>query len=295
MVKGVDLSTYQKQVDYKRLKEEGIEFAIIRCGYGKDSSQKDTMFETHYKGLKEAGIKVGCYLYSYCSNVENAIKEAENCLRFIEGKQFELPVFYDLEDKITKVLGRVCITEIALRFCRRIEANGYKAGVYANLDWFKNYIEVSSLINEGFKIWLAQWEVEKPTANFKYDFWQFTNKLKVAGISIDGNYAEESEISKIVENVENNVEKSYNEIAEEVIKGLWGNGQERKIRLSNAGYNYELVQALVNDKLNYKSIDTLATEVIKGLWGNGQERKQRLTSAGYNYNEVQKRVNQILA
>lgn len=296
MYKGIDISTWQKNVDYSKLKEQGIEFAIIRCGYGKDSSQKDNMFETHYKGLKEAGIKVGAYLYSYCSNVNNAILEAKNCLEFIKGKTFELPIFYDLEDKITKVLGRVAITQIAINFCEEIEKAGYTAGIYASLDWFKNYIDISKV--DKYKIWLAQWEVSKPTANFKYNYWQYTSSGQVEGISgnVDLNYCYD-DISINVENVEKPVEnrKSNEELAEEVIKGLWGNGQERKNKLTNAGYNYNEVQNIVNKKLNKKSNEQIANEVIKGLWGNNPQRKQKLIQAGYDYNAIQKIVNQKMS
>ena len=94
--------------------------------------------------------------------------------------------------------------------------------------------------------------------------------------------------------------KSVDTIAKEVINGKWGNGADRKKRLTEAGYNYNEVQNKVNEILygkkpsNKKSVDTIAKEVIQGKWGNGQDRKNRLTKAGYNYNEVQKRVNQLL-
>lgn len=92
--------------------------------------------------------------------------------------------------------------------------------------------------------------------------------------------------------------KTDTEIAKEVIKGLWGNGDERKQRLTKAGYNYNTIQGIVNQMLapkpNKKSNETIAKEVIKGLWGNGEERKQRLTKAGYNYNTIQGIVNQML-
>ena len=93
--------------------------------------------------------------------------------------------------------------------------------------------------------------------------------------------------------------KSIDTIADEVIAGKWGNGNDRKTNLENAGYNYQEVQNKVNEKLgvstsNKKSNETIANEVIKGLWGNGQERKDRLTKAGYNYNAIQKIVNQKL-
>lgn len=188
MKKGIDLSIWQPEVDYQKLKNEGIEFAIIRCGYGKDNSQKDKCFEKHYQGLKNVGIKIGCYLYSYCTKVENAILEAENCLNFIKGKQFDLPVFYDLEEERTSKLGKKEVTQIALLFCDYIKRNGYEAGIYANLNWFNNFIDVNKIIENNYKIWLAEWHVKNPTANFKYDYWQFTNSLEVAGLKVDGNY-----------------------------------------------------------------------------------------------------------
>lgn len=294
MIKGIDLSTFQKNVDYKKLKEEGIEFAIIRCGYGKERTQKDAMFETHYKGLKEAGIKVGCYLYSYVTSIENARLEAENCLAFIKGKEFEFPVFYDLEDRLTKVLGREKITQIAIEFCERVRKEGYDVGVYANLDWFTNYINVYSLIDKGYRIWLAQWGVQKPTSFFPYDIWQYTNNLQVAGIKCDGNYC--NNIFVIPED-KKETKKSNEELANEVIAGKWGNGEDRKSLLAEAGYNYNEIQAIVNSKLlpKKKTNTQIADEVIKGLWGNGQDRKNNLASAGYDYNAVQKIVNRKMS
>jgi hypothetical protein len=94
------------------------------------------------------------------------------------------------------------------------------------------------------------------------------------------------------------VKKSNEQIAAEVINGSWGNGQDRVNRLTAAGYDYNTIQNIVNQKLNptpaKKSVDTIAREVIRGEWGNGQDRKNRLIAAGYNYSEVQARVNQLL-
>lgn len=288
MIKGIDISNWQENVNYKALKEAGIDFAIIRCGFGKDASQKDEMFETHYQGLKDAGIKVGCYHYSYCTSVENAIKEAENCLSYIEGKEFDLPVFYDLEEIRIANLGIDVVTQIALIFCRRIRQAGYEAGVYANLNWFKNYIRPDALLLENFKIWLAQWNNEI-TATFPVDIWQYTNKNE---FGFDGDYLiNEDLISKNVENVENNVEKSKSIelLAIEVINGKWGNGQERKIALGNI---YNEVQDKVNKILLNNEIDEIVSNVIKGIYGNGQIRKDILGSL---YNKIQDKVNMLLA
>lgn len=239
MLKGIDLSTHNKNVDYKKLKENGIEFAIIRSGFGKDDNQKDAMFETHYKGCIDAGMKVGAYLYSYCTSVENAEKEAYNCLSHIKGKTFDLPIFYDLEENRTANLGIDAVTQIALIFCRIIRDAGYKAGIYANLYWFKNYIRPDAIKLENFYIWLAQWG-NKITANFPVDIWQFTNTLD--NLRLDGNYITNNELA-YVENVNNNVEKNIKELAVDVIFGEYGNGEERK---KNLGSKYNDVQDLVN-------------------------------------------------
>lgn len=239
MIKGIDLSTHNKNVDYKKLKEQGIGFAIIRSGYGKDDNQKDAMFETHYKGCKDAGIKIGAYLYSYCTSVENAEKEAYNCLSHIKGKTFDLPIFYDLEESRTANLGIDKVTQIALIFCKRIRDAGFKSGVYANLNWFRNYIRPDAIKLENFYIWLAQWGNEI-TANFPVDIWQFTNNLD--NLKIDGNYITNNELI-CVENVNNNVEKNIKELAVDVIFGKYGNGNERKEKL---GKYYNEVQEIVN-------------------------------------------------
>lgn len=202
-MKGIDISTWQTNVDYQKLKDDGIEFVIIRCGYGKNESQKDDMFEKHYEGCKKAGLKVGTYLYSYATSVENSIKEAENCLKFIKGKHFELPIFYDLEDKCILPLGEILITQCAIEFCKEIEKAGYKAGIYANLNWFTNYINVSKV--KQYSLWVAQWN-DKCTAKFDYDFWQYTSKGKVQGIegNVDMNICYDESYKHSVDNLVNN-------------------------------------------------------------------------------------------
>ena len=293
-MKGIDISTYQRNVNYSKLKEHGIEFAIIRLGYGKNISQKDEMFETHFEGLKNAGIKVGAYLYSYAYVKEGAKLEAENTLEIIKGKQFDLPIFYDMEESKQALLGKEVLTEMANEWCRIIKNAGYKAGVYANLNWFKNYLNPYEIASEFNFIWLALWNNdENPNVEFPVAFWQYTSNGHLDGIEgrvdLDKCYVESFE-----QPVEN--KKSNEEIATEVIRDLWGNGQERKDKLTKNGYNYNEIQKIVNERLlgNKKSNEEIATEVIRGLWGNGQERKDRLTKNGYNYNEIQKIVNERL-
>ena len=243
MIKGVDLSCWNENVDYNKLKEKGVEFALIRTGFGKDEGQKDKLFEKHYEGCKKAGIKLGAYLYSYCTSVENAEKEAENCLSHIQGKTFDLPIYIDLEEQRTASLGIDKVTNIALNFCRKIKEAGFKSGVYANLNWFKNYIRPDALLMEGFSIWLAQWNT-KITANFPVDIWQNTNNLD--NMKIDGDYLINN--SLIIKEPETYVNSDYiNSLAVQVILGKFGNGEERKQKL---GSNYNQVQSLVNKLYN---------------------------------------------
>ena len=152
---------------------------------------------------------MGAYLFSYANTLDGAELEAENCLRFIKGKEFELPIFYDLEDNVTTGLAdKYTITQMAKIFCRRLKNAGYKAGIYASLYWFNEKMYITEL--EECFIWLAQWNSTND-ATFKVDLWQYTSDGHISGINgrVDLNYSY-GEITKIVENVNNFVENSTN-------------------------------------------------------------------------------------
>lgn len=123
------------------------------------------------------------------------------------------------------------------------------------------------------------------------------NRLTKAGYDYD---AVQNRVNEILGKAPKSSTKSVDEIAREVIAGKWGNGQDRKNRLTRAGYDYNAVQERVNEMLgkttqpSKKSIDEIARQVIRGEWGNGQDRKNRLTAAGYDYNTIQSRVNEML-
>ena len=164
MLFGVDISTYQRNVNYKLASQE-VEFAIIRIGYGREENQKDDQFENHYKGFRECGVPVGIYEYSYAKDAAGAKKEAEMVLRWLGGRELELPIFYDLEENSVYQTGRQNVTEIAKTFCDAIKAKGYRAGVYANSNWWSNRLEKSDYDY----VWCADWGTTQPTC----DIWQF--------------------------------------------------------------------------------------------------------------------------
>ena len=199
-MRAIDISEWQSDVDFNKVKASGIDCVIIRAGQGRETSQKDRHFETHYKNAKAVGLKIGVYWYSYAEGVEDAKREAAACLACIKGKSFDLPIYYDLEDKTIAPLGKITITAIALAFCSAVETAGYKAGVYANLNWFTNYIDKSKITAKDYSIWLAQWSNK---ADIDCDIWQYTSTGKVNGIygSVDMN---EIKNETIISNNDNN-------------------------------------------------------------------------------------------
>ena len=173
----VDISEFQQGINFNKMKNDGIKAVIIRAGYGRESSQKDSMFESHYRNAKAAGLKIGVYWYSYADSVGDAEKEAKACLECINNKSLDMPIYYDLEDNSQTKFGKAKLTEIAERFCETIKKSNYRAGVYANLNWFNNYLDYDKL-KKKYSIWLAQYN---SVNELNCDIWQNSSTGKVSG------------------------------------------------------------------------------------------------------------------
>ena len=173
----VDISEFQQGINFNKMKNDGIKAVIIRAGYGRESSQKDSMFESHYYNAKTAGMKIGVYWYSYADSVDDAEKEARACLACIGGKALDMPVYYDMEDNFQTHLSKPTLTAIAEHFCNTVKANGYKVGVYANLNWFNNYLDYDKL-KKRYSIWLAQYNIVN---ELSCDIWQNSSSGRVSG------------------------------------------------------------------------------------------------------------------
>ena len=471
--KGIDISYWQGNINFAKVKADGIQFAILREGY---RQTVDGKFHEYVQGCKYYGIPVlGVYHFSYALNVEQAIQEAVFCIEQMKkaGLGKDVIVFFDFEyDTITKAknqgvhLGSKECNAHTKAFCEYVTSQGYKAGIYSNIDYYKNMYDKNLL--EKYVFWLADYSGEP---DYSCTFQQYTSSGKVNGINgnVDMDYYFESNQGKddnmkrsasavvaqaqawvgckesngthkkiidvynahkplargyavkytdawcatfvsacaikagvtdilptecgcepqinlfkklgewvendgyvpkagdvifydwddngvgdctgysdhvgivekvvgstitIIEGNKNNAverrniqvnaryirgygvpkydvnvpntntggKKSVAEIAKEVIQGKWGNGDDRKNRLTKAGYNYNEVQAKVNELLGgaskpvkpSKSIDEIAKEVINGKWGNGEARKTALEKAGYKYADVQARVNALM-
>lgn len=183
----IDVSYAQGSIDFKKVKAAGVTSVIIRAGYGSSASQKDERFEENYKNAKAAGLKVGAYWYSYAGwngakPIPAAEDEAQACLSVLKGKTFELPVFYDMEEQKNPNMpsfGKATCTKIAETFCDTVKNAGYTVGVYANLNWFQNYLDYSTL-KKKYAIWLAQWS---SSPSLSCDIWQNSDAGKVSGIA----------------------------------------------------------------------------------------------------------------
>ena len=178
---GIDISSHNGNIDFKKVKNAGIEFAVLRTGYGvKHPDQYDSRFEEYYKGCKENGIDVGAYHFSYAVTAEAAEQEADFMLEIVKGKQFEYPLFFDIEHKTHAVLSKAVCAEIVEAFCTRLEKAGYFAGVYSYDSFF--FSNLPPEITDRFAAWTARVEDVKPTYCKSYGIWQYSWRGKVDGI-----------------------------------------------------------------------------------------------------------------
>lgn len=165
-IKGIDVSTHQGAIDWKKVKESGIQFAIIRTGYGNvlsNPNQVDKQFHTNMKQAIANGISVGVYHFSYAGTEAAARREAEGVLSLIKNYPLTYPVYFDYEydsDRLAGKLGKTQLTNVAIAFMDRIKQAGYPAGVYTNLDFVRSRYDMPKL--EKYELWLAHYGTEQP-------------------------------------------------------------------------------------------------------------------------------------
>lgn len=190
--RGIDVSKWNGNIDWKAVKNSGISFVIIRCGYRGYSNGaliEDPKFKTNIQGAIDAGLKVGVYFFTQAISAVEAVEEASMVLDQIKNYRISYPIFLDVEasgsPNGTGRADNISIetrTEVCKAFCQTIQNAGYTAGVYANKYWFTTKINASKL--NAYKIWLAQY-ASAPTYTGKYDMWQYQSTGKVSGISTD--------------------------------------------------------------------------------------------------------------
>ena len=179
-LKGIDVSEWQGTIDWRKVAKDGVQFAVIHAGYGRELSQKDKYFERNYAGARAAGIKVGAFWYSYADSVARAEQEARTCLKVLDGKHLDLPVFFDQEYEpgILK-LSTKTRTDIVLKFLETIKAAGRPCGLYSSTDFITTKLQANRLT--AYPLWIAEYG-SKLHYTGKVWAWQYTDKGRVAGI-----------------------------------------------------------------------------------------------------------------
>ncbi len=182
---GIDVSKWNGTIDWTAVKNSGVNYVIIRCGYRGSSTGalvEDPKFKANIQGANAAGLKVGVYFFSQAVNKAEAVEEASMTIELIKKYKISYPVFLDVEgsggrgDKIDKATR----TDVIKAYCETVQNAGYTAGVYANKSWLNDKIDAGQLSK--YKVWLAQYAAT-PTYTGRYDMWQYKSTGKISGIS----------------------------------------------------------------------------------------------------------------
>ncbi len=183
---GIDVSKHNGNIDWNAVKNSGVSYVIIRCGYRGYSTGvlvEDPKFRSNIKGAKAAGLKVGAYFFSQAVNEVEAVEEASMAIDLVKGYGLNYPLFLDVEASGGRADGisRETRTAVCKTFCQTVQNSGIAAGIYANKTWFTEKINTASLTN--YKLWLAQYASAPTYTATRYDLWQYSSKGKVSGIS----------------------------------------------------------------------------------------------------------------
>nr|DAN90527.1 MAG TPA: hypothetical protein [Caudoviricetes sp.] len=257
--KVIDVSQHNGTIRWKNVKGK-VDAVILRAGYrgyGADGTlAEDKLFRTNAAAASALNIPIGAYWLSQALNEKEALEEAAYLVKLLKPFRITYPVYLDSEyceqnangrgDQITKAQR----TKNALAFLKAIAAAGYTAGLYCAENWFTAEIDGEAIRKAGYTIWCARL-AGKPRIG-DHDAWQYTWTAKVPGIPGDVDMSEfyrdfadaDAKEPTYISNP-----KSLDEISKEVIVGKWGNGDERKKRLTAAGYDYVEIQKRVNAML----------------------------------------------
>lgn len=195
MIKGIDVSKYNGNVNFENVKQSGIDFVILRIGYRGylyGSLTIDTNFLTNYNKAKERGLHVGGYFFTQAKNKHEGIEERNFCIKIIKDNNisFDYPIYIDTESSNNKQSGRADNisnsdrTEAIIGFCSTMESNGFYAGIYRSESWLKTKLNYSDLMQ--FDKWIAKWSNFAPSKEYgNYNMWQYSNNFKIDGTRFD--------------------------------------------------------------------------------------------------------------
>ncbi len=184
---GIDVSRYQGEIDWQKVKEQGVQFAFLRAGYrGYESGAivEDEMLSTYLPDVTEAGIPIGLYFFSQAITTQEAVEEADFAIDAAEGYPIQYPIVFDMEEIAgstyrTETLTASQITDIAIAFCERVRERGYTPMIYGNVGFLLGRMELSRL--QDYDIWFAQYR-SKPYFPYEFSVWQYTAQGQIDGI-----------------------------------------------------------------------------------------------------------------
>lgn len=313
MTLGIDVSAWQGNIDFDKVKKAGYNYVILKAGGNDDGYYIDSRFASNYAKAKKAGLKVGAYYFvdsNFCAT--NAKKIADVFYNIVKNKTFDLPLFIDVET--TPTTAKATVTNGINIFCDYLRKKGYKTGVYASaISGFVDRININDLSKNIYK-WVASYSY-KPTnvgKNSTYCMWQKSDKGKVDGITgnVDINecytdFNRDTNKTLTIDDIHDKYYTIYKRYAVDVISGKYSNGTERKNKLVALNIDYNYCQSVVNDLLNNKATaitkttaktkyNKIANDIIKGKYGNGENRYKNLKNANYDYTYAQMLVNNII-
>lgn len=188
MKRGIDISKWQKGLLMDKVKDSGYDFVIIRGGYTSNGTNRvkyvDPSFSTFYVNAKACDLGVGVYYYSCAKNTSEGESEARFLYESVlKGRQFEYPIYIDVEDKHILSSGKKNATDAIVAFCRYLEGKGYYAGFYTGNYIYKYQLQPERLTP--FTFWLAWWRQTKPSTDYKFHMWQWSSVGRIDGQTVD--------------------------------------------------------------------------------------------------------------
>ena len=259
-VLGIDVSHYQKDIDWKKVRDDGKQFAILKCMYEAKSHRKDEYFEENYRQCGIYGLSRGVYIFIASSSIADPEGDAKALMKHLADRPLEYGIWLDYEADILRKQGKAKIEEMTYIYANLFRSAGYFTGIYCNKDWYDNVI--SDKLKNDFDFWIARYPKNDhgeycPTSKLRPSYrtavaWQYSSKGKVDGIN--GNVDLDVDYDGVVNLIAREPYKKTNlEIAKEVLQGTWGtaktNPSRRKL-LTMAGYDPDVIQRIVNELLS---------------------------------------------
>ena len=254
---GIDVSHHNGRIDWESVARDDKKFAILKCQYEAQSHRIDEYFEYNYAEAGKYGLARGVYIYIARASMENPVADAQALLNHLNGRKLEYGIWLDLEDKSLEAKGKAYILNLAHLYADIFIKAGYYVGIYCNKDWYSRLIHDD--LKRDYDFWIARYPRNdagvynknsslKPSAQWACA-WQYSSRGNVPGIKtrVDLDVDFDGIISLMAQTP---IPKSIAEIAQEVIEGKWGTKNTKPTRkelLTRAGYDYEKVQAKVNE------------------------------------------------